>query len=64
MLTPLSKVPLGFVKPPTYSFATSSTSPCETFESCCYHKPHWAPGYEEFTVIRKDTEPLIHGLSK
>ena len=36
MLTPLSKVPLGFVKPPrsSYSFATGSTSPCETFKSC------------------------------
>ena len=53
MLTPLSKVPLGFVKPPTYSFATGSTSPCETFESCCYHKPRWALAYEEFPDYKK-----------
>ena len=57
MVTPLSKVQLGFVKPPTYSFANGSTSPCETFESCCYHKPCWAPAYRIFDTWPKQMSP-------
>ena len=62
MLTPLSKVPLGFVKPPTYSFATGSTCPCETFVATTNHVG--LQHMKNLLIIRKDTEPLIHGLCK